>query len=205
MHPNPRFRVDDPELYRLLIGTIGFGMVFAPTPGGGLKVAHTPLVATAEGRVRFHLANNNALTAHLDGAEALVVVNGPDAYVSPRWYEDRGQVPTWNYVALEMEGTVRRLPPEALADLLGEIGAQHEARLGGDAPWRPEDVPAARWNALFKGITGFELEVADWRPTFKLSQNKSAEDRARVADALAEEGAPALAQLMRGLDPQPEG
>ncbi len=204
MHPNPRFHIDDPELCRLLIGTIGFGMVFAPTPGG-LKVAHTPLVATPEGQVRFHLANNNALAPHLDGAKALVLVNGPDAYVSPRWYEDRGQVPTWNYVALEVEGTVRRLPPEALADLLGEIGARHEARLGGDTPWLPKDVPPARWNALFNAITGFELEVFDRRPTFKLSQNRSAVDRARVADALEEEGAPALAQLMRGFDPQPEG
>jgi transcriptional regulator len=202
MHPNPRFRVEDSELYRMLIQAVGFGMVFATTPEGP-RVAHTPLVATPEGKVRFHLARNNALTPHLPGATVLALVNGPEAYVSPRWYEDRGQVPTWNYVAVEMEGSVRTLQPEELADLLGTIGAQRETRLGGDDPWRPEHVPAERWEALFAGIIGFELEVREWRSTFKLSQNKSAEDRARVADALGEEGSPALAQLMRGLDQEP--
>jgi len=203
MHPNPAFHIDDPELCRMLIGAVGFGMVIAATPDG-LRVAHTPMVATPEGHVRFHLAKANALTPHLPGATALLLVNGPEAYVSPRWYEDRGQVPTWNYVAVEMDGPVATLPPEELADLLGIIGGQREARLPGD-PWRPEHVPGERWDAQFNAITGFEMQVAHWRPTFKLSQNKSAEDRARIADALEEEGSPALAQMMRGLDPQHDG
>ena len=65
---------------------------------------------------------------------------------------------------------------------------------------RPEHVPPERWHKQFGAITGFELSVTAMRATFKLSQNKSAEDRARVADALGEEGYGALAQMMRGLD-----
>ncbi|BBC74198.1 negative transcriptional regulator [Altererythrobacter sp. B11] len=198
MHPAAAFHTPDRALHEMLIEQIGFGMVFAATPAGP-RVAHTPLVSTGDGAVQFHLSNRNALTPHLEGGTALLLVNGPDAYVSPRWYEDARTVPTWNYIALEMEGRVRRMAPEGLAGLLGTIGAREEARLGGDQPWRPEDVPAQQWDALFRGITGFEMEVAEWRPTFKLSQNKPAEDRERVADALENGGGSGIAQLMRSL------
>ena len=198
MHPNAAFRLDDRNLHEMLVEQIGFGMVFAETPDGP-RVAHTPIHSTGDGAMQFHLANGNALTRHLPGATALIVVNGPDAYVSPRWYEEEGQVPTWNYVALEMEGRVRKMEAEGLADLLGAIGARNEGRLAGSNPWRPEQVPPDRWQKLFRGITGFEMEVKAWRPTFKLSQNKSDEDRERVADALENKGSPGIAQLMRNL------
>ena len=98
MHPNPAFRHDDRALFERLIREIGFGMVFAATPDGP-RVAHVPLVSDGNGTVQFHLARGNALARHLDGMVALAVVNGPDAYVSPRWYgHDPNQVPTWNYV-----------------------------------------------------------------------------------------------------------
>jgi len=80
MHPNPLFRSEDREVFEALIDQIGFGMVFLTTPDGP-RVAHTPLMSTGDGAVQFHLARGNALTRHLDGATALVTVNGPDAYV----------------------------------------------------------------------------------------------------------------------------
>lgn len=198
MHPNQAFRVENRELLESLIDNIGFGMIFAQTPDGP-RVGHTPLVSTGDGTIHFHLANGNALTKHLDGTTALLVINGPDAYVSPRWYADRGAVPTWNYVTLEMEGPVRTAPPQGLTDHLGAITARQEGRLGGDNPWMIDDLPPEKWGRLFGAITGFEMEVKAWRPTFKLSQNKSAEERAMVADALEAEGSPAIAQLMRNL------
>jgi transcriptional regulator len=198
MHPNPAFRHDDRQLLEALIEEVGFGMVFAQTPDGP-RVAHVPLVSTGDGAVQFHLARGNALTRYLPGLTALAVVNGPDAYVSPRWYADRGQVPTWNYVALELEGPVRQMADEGLAALLEAIGERHEGRIDEGDPWRAEEVPAARWDKLFAGIVGFELEVKAWRPTFKLSQNKPAPERLRVADALEAEGSPAIAALMRRL------
>ncbi|HWK41854.1 MAG TPA: FMN-binding negative transcriptional regulator [Croceibacterium sp.] len=196
MHPNPAFRTDDRALLESLIEEIGFGMVFAATPNGP-RVAHTPLVSTGDGAVQFHLARGNALTRHLAGANALAVVNGPDAYVSPRWYGEAGQVPTWNYVALELEGPVRRMEEPGLAALLEAIGAREEARIAEGTPWQPDQVPPDYWDKLMRGIVGFELEVRAWRPTFKLSQNKPAEDRMRVADALEAQGSPAVAALMR--------
>lgn len=196
MHPNSAFRIDDRELLESLVEEIGFGMIFATTPDGP-RVAHVPIVSTGDGAVQFHLSNGNALTRHLDGMAALAVLNGPDAYVSPRWYGEAGQVPTWNYVALELEGRVRRMEREGLEALLARIGELNEARIAGGAAWDPASVPTDRWQGLIRGITGFELEVQAWRPTFKLSQNKPAAEREAVAAALEANGSPAIAALMR--------
>lgn len=194
MHPNPLFRSEDRALLETLIEQVGFGMVFHTTPDGP-RVAHVPLLSTGDGAVQFHLARGNALTRHLDGANALVVVNGPDAYVSPRWYDDRATVPTWDYVALEMEGRVRRMDDDGLEALLHAVIAKFEARLGGE-PWRADETPEDMWSKLFRGIAGFELEVLAWRPTLKLSQKKAPHERDRIASGLAEHGSPALAELM---------
>ena len=195
MHPDPRYRTDDRALCESLIDEIGFGMVFAATPDGP-RVAHTPLLSTGDGAIQFHLARGNALARHLEGGTALIVVNGPDAYVSPRWYDNRDTVPTWDYIALELEGRVRRMDDEGLEAFLHAAIEKHEGRLEG-APWRAEESSAKVWSGLFRGIVGFELEVLAWRPTIKLSQNKPAETRARIASGLEEAGAPALAHLVR--------
>lgn len=197
MHPNPLYRTDDRALCQSLIDDIGFGMVFATTPDGP-RVAHTPLIATAAGAVQFHLARNNALTRHLENSTALIVVNGPDAYVSPRWYANRDTVPTWDYITLELEGRVRRMDDEGLEAFLHAAIAKHEGKLEGE-PWRAEESSEKVWSGLFRGITGFEMEVLAWRPTFKLSQNKSTAERARIAEGLDSAGSIALADLVRGV------
>lgn len=197
MHPNPLFRSDDRALLETLIDEIGFGMVFLTTPDGP-RVAHTPLLSTGDGAVQFHLARGNALTPHLDGATGLITVNGPDGYISPRWYANRDTVPTWDYVALELEGRVRRMADEGLEALLHTVIQKFESRTAGD-PWRAEEASEALWAGLFKGIVGFEMEVHAWRPTLKLSQKKSAAERATIAAGLDASGSPALAQLIRTL------
>ncbi|MAK98650.1 MAG: negative transcriptional regulator [Citromicrobium sp.] len=197
MHPNPLFRSDDRQLFETLIDQIGFGMVFLTTPDGP-RVAHTPLLSTGDGAVQFHLARGNALTRHLDGATALVTVNGPDAYVSPRWYDNRDTVPTWDYVALEMEGRVRRMADEGLEAFLHAVIAKFESRVEGE-PWRAEESSEATWSGLFRAIVGFELEVQAWRPTLKLSQKKSATEREAIAAGHEANGNGAIATLMRGL------
>ncbi len=204
MHPNAAFRHDDRALLEAMIDEIGFGMIFAATPDGP-RVAHTPLQwagsSNTDGAVHFHLARGNALTGHLDGMTALAVINGPEGYVSPRWYADPEQVPTWNYITLELEGRVRRMDQDGLTGLLEALIARQEARVEGGEPWTTAKMPEAKLRGLLKGIVGFEMEVQAWRPTFKLSQNKSGEERARVAGGLEAQGSRALAGLMRTLAP----
>lgn len=198
MHPNSAFRHDDRALLEAMIEEVGFGMVFATTPDGP-RVAHTPLHYTRDGAVQFHLARGNALTAQLNGMTALAVVNGPDGYVSARWYIDPAQVPTWNYVSLELEGRVRRIDADALLALVEGLSERQEDRIERGTPWTMDKLTPAQLRGLLAGIVGFEMEVQAWRPTFKLSQNKAPEERARVADALEAEGSAAIAQLMRTL------
>jgi transcriptional regulator len=205
MHPNPAFRArTDPantaQLYASLIAQVGFGMVFQTTPDGP-RVAHTPLVLREGGRIAFHLARGNALARHLqtgpvDTGPALIVINGPDGYVSPRWYHDADQVPTWNYLALECEGPVRRLDRNGLIDLLATASAQHEARFDGP-PWTMDKVSPPAMSRLLDAIVGFEMDVLAWRPTFKLSQNKRDDERMRVIEGLEAAGSSAIAALMR--------
>ena len=199
MHPNPLFRSEDRALLEALIDGVGFGMVFMTTPDGP-RVAHSPLLSTGDGAVQFHLARGNALTRWLDGGTGLVVVNGPDAYVSPRWYANRATVPTWDYVTLELEGRVRRMDADGLEALLHALIERHEARIAGE-PWRAGETPPEVWDKLFGAIVGFEMEVIAWRPTIKLSQKRSPEERRAIAAGLDGAGAPALAQLMRTLAP----
>jgi transcriptional regulator len=200
MHPASAFRNPDRALLETMIEEIGFGMVFAATPDG-LRVAHVPLLWTKDGSLQFHLSRGNAMTKHLNGSPALVVVNGPDGYVSPRWYADPEQVPTWNYVAVELEGRVRRMDGEGLLAQIIALSDKHEARVAAGKPWTMDKLPEAKSRALQAGIVGFELEVLGWRETVKLSQNKSAEERERVAAGLESEGSTGIAALMRTLAP----
>lgn len=203
MHPNPAFRSDDRTLLESLIDDIGFGMVFAATPDGP-RVAHTPLVWNGDGALQFHLARGNALTRHLDGMTAVAVINGPDGYVSPRWGDDPAQVPTWNYIALEIEGRVRKMDEHGLTGLLETLSEREEARVTDGEIWTMAKVPQAALQTMLRQIVGFELEAQAWRPTLKLSQNKAPEARARIADGLEAQGSRALAQLLRTLAPWSE-
>ena len=200
MHPAQSFRNPDRTLLETMVEEIGFGMVFAQTPDGP-RVAHVPLLWTKDGAVQFHLARGNALTKHLNGMTVLAVINGPDGYVSPRWYADPEQVPTWNYVALELEGRVRRLDADGLLGQITALSDKHEARIAAGQPWTMDKLPEAKSRALQSAIVGFELEVIAWRETIKLSQNKPADERERVAAGLESEGAAGIAALMRSLAP----
>ena len=195
MHPNPSFREQDHVRHRKVMNDVGFGMVFAQTAKGP-RVAHAPVLAVGEQALRFHLARGNALTRQLHSSRALIVVNGPDGYVSPRWYSDLDQVPTWNYVALEFEGTVQPIDESALVSLLDDLSAREEARLAG-TPWTRNKMDPVHFERLLRAIVGFQLEIEDVRETYKLSQNKSEHDRSSVAAALDSGGSTALAALMR--------
>ena len=199
MHPNSAFRWEDRDALRSFAREIGFGTVFAATPDGP-RVAHVPFVFLDEDRIGFHLARGNALVRHLDGSEALFVVNGPDAYISPDWYGlDADQVPTWNYLALEMEGPVRRMSDDELTAQVDALSAEQEARLTPKAPWTRHKMAEGVFDKLHRAICGFDMRIAAWRGTAKLGQNKPETARTRVADALEARGQRAFAHLLREL------
>jgi len=199
MHPNSAFRPQQDDLAELLVREIGFAAIFAATPDGP-RVAHAPVILSDDrATLQFHLARGNALTRHLAGATALAVVHGPDAYVSASWYEMPDQVPTWNYVAIEMEGVISKLDDATLIAQLDTLSANHEARVGANPPWTRDKMNPALFSKMTGAIIGFELRITAWRPTIKLSQNKSADERNKVIAGVEASGHGALAQLMRHL------
>jgi len=199
MHPNSAFRWEDRDAMRALVGELGFGTLFAATPDGP-RVAHVPVVWLDETTLGLHLARGNAITRHLDSATALFVVQGPDGYISPDWYGlGADQVPTWNYVAVELEGRMRRMEQDALVAQLDAISAEQEARLTPKAPWTRDKMDAALFERMTQGITGFSLEVQAWRGTRKLGQNKPEAARLAAADGADASDQRDIAHWMRSL------
>jgi transcriptional regulator len=183
MHPDPAFRVGDDATIRAFAARRAFAHLFACTADGPV-LAHAPVQVTDEGNLRFHLARRNAVFGQLDDAQAIASITAADCYVSPDWYGTPDQVPTWNYVAAEAHGTIHRLPDAATISQLDALTALHEARLLPKPPWTRAKMAPARFDALLAAIGTFELVVREWRGTAKLSQNKTAAQKAGVVAAL---------------------
>lgn len=198
MHPNAAFRWDHRQALQGFASEIGFGMLFAATPDGP-RVAHVPFVFLDEDRIGFHLARGNGIVRHLNGTEALFVVNGPDAYVSPDWYGTPDQVPTWNYLAVEMQGPVSQMERDGLIRQIDLLTAAQEARLLPKPAWTRDKMTDGLFEKMLGAITGFEMRITAWRSTAKLSQNKDSAARQGVADALDARGQKAMAHLIREL------
>ena len=109
------------------------------------------------------------------------------------------QVPTWNYVTVELEGQVRQLDESGLVSLITALSDKHEARITTGKPWTMDKLEEKQRKGLIASIVGFELEIAEWRETLKLSQNKAEADRKALADGMESEGNLAVAQMMRSI------
>jgi transcriptional regulator len=136
------------------------------------------------GTLVSHMARANPQWRQFeDGREVLVIFTGPHAYVSPAWYAVQPAVPTWNYSAVHVYGRPRLVSDaERLAEMLRELIEFFEAPRADR--WDGELPPEFR-DRLVGGIVGLEIEITRIEGKFKLSQNRSAEDRARVAEKLA--------------------
>ena len=202
MHPNRTFAWEDREELLAFIGDVAFATICVDGP----MVVHTPVVVTETGRLRFHVARGNRAAKALEGARALASFLGPDAYISPDWYGTDDQVPTWNYVAVEAEGPLRRLDESELAALLDALSAAHEARLAPKPAWTRAKMSPGRFEAMLKAIVGYELRVEALRGTRKLGQNKREAERLGAAEGLAPYH-PEMARLMsfRSLRDREEG
>jgi transcriptional regulator len=197
MHPNKAFRFDSDAAMLDWAFARGFAHVVAATADGPV-VAHAPIVPAGDGAVRFHLARGNRLTSLLDGARVILSIAGPDGYISPNWYADPvQQVPTWNYVAVEIEGTARLLDEQGLVEQLDTLAALHEPRVIPENPWTRAKMDDDRFRAMLRAINGFEVTIEAVRGTRKLGQNKTEADRAGTVKGLNRSGNTALADLMR--------
>jgi transcriptional regulator len=201
LHPASVFRETDCGVLGARVAERGFAVVVGLADGRPL-IAHAPVLLDGE-HLRFHLSAANPLAVALAVSSwALAVITGEDAYISPDWYAGPDQVPTWNYLSVEIEGPVRVLPAAEAAELLDDLSARYEARLAPKPPWTRAKMTAGRFAAMLAGIVAFEMTVERLIGVTKLSQNKSADEVARVAGQLSEardEGARRIAWRMVNL------
>jgi transcriptional regulator len=166
----------------------------------GLTANHLPFELVGE-VLHGHVARGNEL-AQLDGAQVLLVFQGPDGYISPNWYpskhETGREVPTWNYAVVHVHGRLRVIDDAAwLRRLLETLTDHHEA--GQPQPWKISDAPEDHIEKSLRAIVGLEVAVDRIEGKFKLSQNHPARNRAGVVAGLHErdgDGDAELAALM---------
>lgn len=169
----------------------------------GVDAEHVPLLLDEargpRGVLQGHVAKANPIWRRLsDGAEVLVVFQGPDHYVSPGWYPSKQQhgkvVPTWNYAVVHARGRLTwKHDPVWLRELLDRLTDVHEhAR---ELPWQVTDAPADFVEHMLTSIVGLEIPVSSLEGKWKLSQNRGADDRAGVISGLEKERAAAASEM----------
>ena len=192
-HVPDDFRNDDRSAQYTLIRDQNFGLlIHAGT--GGLHVAHLPFVLDSGrgrlGHLRCHVARQNPIWHGLDGTGVLAVFTGPHTYISPDWYVNDGLVPTWNYAAVYVHGQARTMNDTALDHLLVDLVEQEEVRLVGKAPWAIDRVSVDLYATMRRAVIGIDIEITRLDGKSKMSQNRSAVDRAGVVAALEERNTP---------------
>ncbi|MGB6143608.1 MAG: FMN-binding negative transcriptional regulator [Rhodanobacter sp.] len=171
----------------------------------GLTANHLPFELVGE-VLHGHVARGNEL-AQLDGAEVLLVFQGPDGYISPNWYpskhETGREVPTWNYAVVHVHGRLRVIDDAAwLRRLLETLTDHHEA--GQPQPWKISDAPDDHIETSLRAIVGLEVSIDRIEGKFKLSQNHPARNRAGVIAGLRERDGDGDAELAAWMSRQEE-
>jgi transcriptional regulator len=158
----------------------------------GLEATMLPFVYDADhGTLLGHLARNNDHWKRADGQQALVIVRGPDSYISPSWYASKAEhgrvVPTWNYMTAHVHGPVAvHDDVDWLEDVVRRLTHLHEATR--PVPWTVDDAPEKYFRGQLRAIVGVEVRIERIDAKFKLSQNRPAADIDGVVDGLRSVG-----------------
>jgi transcriptional regulator len=171
----------------------------------GLIASHVPVLLDLDpaphGTLLGHLARPNPQAkGAVAGTDALVIFQGPDAYITPSFYETKRQtgkvVPTWNYVAIHAYGPVTFFNDvDRLMAIVTRLTDREEGKRA--APWAVTDAPTDFLDGMMKGIVGFSLPITRLEGKWKMSQNRPAEDRSGVIEGLAADGKPEIAGLVK--------
>ena len=183
MYVPTKFREKDlPHLE--IMRNFPFATVVTQTENGPF-VNHLPILTETRGEeivLIGHMAKANPQWKHFFQDEAVVIFNGPHTYITPQWYKDPMNVPTWNYAVVHATGKAIALES---ADEIEEIlkksvieFEQHEP-----SPWQ-YNLSEEYKSQLVRAIVGFEMKISSLEVKFKLSQNRTPEDRNGVLEGL---------------------
>jgi len=200
MHPNPVFHTKDAAQNLAFANARAFG-VLAVNGAHGPMLSHVPFLVDDD-RVWLHLVRSNPIARALAAPQqACLAVTGPDSYISPDWYGVPDQVPTWNYVAVHLRGSLERRPTEELRGIIDRESAFFEERLAPKPPWTGGKMSPGVMDKMMRAIVPCVLQITEIAGTWKLNQNKPDAVRLAAADGVEAHGIgaelAALAGLMR--------
>ncbi len=196
MYTPAQFKVEDAAEVHALMRAHPFAILV--TQGAdGMTATHLPTVlkvdaASPLGRIECHVARPNSQWRTIAAdADALMIFQGPNAYIRPGWYPSKAEhgkaVPTWNYAAVHAYGPLRVMSDKAwLLAHVGELSDQQEAPY--EARWSTADAPASYLEVMARGIVGLTLEITRFDGKMKMSQNRDLRDRTGVMEGLGGRG-----------------
>lgn len=191
MYVPPFNREDDVTELRRMVADVRAGWLVTSRENAAPSATFLPVI-WREDRVIAHVAKANSHWREIgEGTPALVIVTGPDAYISPSWYAAKAEhgkvVPTWNYTAIHLTGvaTVHH-DPDWLRSAVEDLTNEHEGAR--PKPWRVRDAPDQYIEGQLRGIVGIEIAITTVEGKAKLSQNRSPADREGVQSGLRETG-----------------
>jgi transcriptional regulator len=190
----PYNRVEDRAELAAFLRANDFPILVTGT-GGTLHASHLPVMVHERGDrivLDMHMAKNNPQWREFFDEEVLVIFSGPHAYISPRWYEDKERVPTWNYTAVHAYGI-----PKVIEDRDSKYRNQRALVARLDREWLPKfDALSPQYiDRMLDGIVNFEIAVTRIETRWKLSQNRGRRDMELIAAALDKSPDPMLQAL----------
>lgn len=204
MHPNRSFRDVTADRNLAFAREQGFGILTVANGDAAPLVSHVPFLLNADGtQAILHLARPNPIVRALSAPmQARLVISGPHGYISPDWYAMEDQVPTWNYLAVHLTGTLELTPEDGLRDVLDQQSAEFENRLLPKKPWTSDKMTEGLMDRMMRAIVPARFTVTEVDGTWKFAQNKPDAARLSAADGVEAAGDPALAALMRNPPPR---
>jgi len=205
MHPNQVFHDASSQRNIAFARARAFGMLAVATQDFP-HLSHVPFLLREDGTsADLHLVRSNPIARMGAGPHpARLAVSGPDSYVSPDWYGVPGQVPTWNYIAVHLTGTLEPLPQGMIRDVLDRQSAFYEEQLRPKTPWTTSKMTPDVLEKMMRMIVPFRFTVTGVDGTWKLGQNKPDAVRVAAADQMADHGIGSdtdlLTAMMRDLD-----
>jgi len=191
MRPNPDYALDDVETVRALVRENPWATIVSHVPGAGLVASHYPVLLDedADGIVLLsHVGRPDERLHRLGELETMVIVYGPQGYVSPGWYGVSPAVPTWDFVVAHLYGTPEILSDEENLRVLDRLVEWFERPLPEPFLMTRTLENTAYAERIVHGTVGFRLRVDRFEAKEKMSQDKPAEVIARVVDALRRPG-----------------
>lgn len=182
MYTPKYFKNENDQAITDFIRQNGFGILVS-SANGNLIATHIPLELSEDGtKLSGHISKGNPQGKDLlQAGDVLVIFNGPHTYISSSWYNHLN-VPTWNYIAVHVYGTVRIIEGEELFSSLEQLMNKYEKHSAD--PVTVEKLTPAYMQQAMKGVTGFEIAITKIEATHKLSQNRDRESYTNIIHEL---------------------